>query len=87
MRLQPSTRKNRPDMQRFDKKWMAARAWYTAGRMIDWKCPRCGASAVNMADDCIADLADPCPGFARTEEVHQEFEKLQPVLMSETKAG
>lgn len=52
-----------------------ARAWYTAGRMFDWRCPQCGASSVDMAERCSADLSDPCPGFQRTEECYQEFEQ------------
>lgn len=63
---------SRTQKQQFEKR-MAARAWYTAGRMMDWKCSRCGASILTMADVCRADLEDPCPGFVRTEEVHSEF--------------
>jgi hypothetical protein len=52
-----------------------ARAWYTAGRMFDWRCPQCGANSVDMAEKCSADLSSLCPGFERTEECYQEFEK------------
>ena len=58
------------------------RAWYTAGRMFDWRCPRCGANSVTMADECSADLADPCPGFVRTEEVYGEFASVMPALLA-----
>ena len=60
-------------MREFDKKWMAARAWYTAGRTADWQCERCGATSNNMPDRCPAPLDDQCPGFVRLEEVHREF--------------
>jgi hypothetical protein len=61
---------------------LRARAWYTAGRMMDWYCPRCGANSETMADKCSADLADPCPGFQRTEEVHKEFEQKHDALIT-----
>lgn len=51
------------------------RAWYTAGRLIDWTCPTCGATGLDMADKCKAPLEQPCAGFVRTEEVHAEFER------------
>lgn len=73
---------SRTRKQQFEKR-MAARAWYTAGRMVDWKCSRCGASSLTMADACTADLAEPCPGFVRTEEVHSEFAANYDVLRGE----
>lgn len=53
---------------------MTARAWYTAGRLVDWRCPRCGCNSLTMTDGCPAKISDLCPGFERTEEVHREFE-------------
>lgn len=60
--------------QAFQKR-MSARAWYTSGRLIDWKCPTCGATGLDMHNVCPAALEVPCPGFKRTEELHAEFEK------------
>lgn len=54
---------------------IGARAWYTAGRMIDWSCPRCGASSLDMATRCAAPLNEPCPGFVQTEKMYEEFER------------
>jgi ribosomal protein L40E len=50
------------------------RAWFTAGRVFNFVCHRCGATSITMADQCSADLADRCPGFEATEAAHQEFE-------------
>jgi len=61
-------------MKQFSPKWMAARAWYTAGRTFEWQCPTCGANSLTMADKCSAPLEEACPGFERVEEVHKEFE-------------
>ena len=61
-------------MKQNTERWFCARAWYTAGRMQDYSCPRCGANGKNMADVCSADLADPCPGFQKTDELYQEFD-------------
>jgi hypothetical protein len=61
---------------------LGARAWYTAGRMMDWKCPECGATGLDMHNVCAAPLARPCPGFTRTEEVHQEFERNHDALVN-----
>lgn len=51
-----------------------ARAWFTAGRTFDFKCPRCNATNITMADQCSAPLTDRCPGFEAMEKAHQEFE-------------
>jgi hypothetical protein len=53
---------------------LKARAWFAAGRAFDFKCPKCGATSITMADVCSADLADPCPGFMAIENAHHEFE-------------
>lgn len=63
---------SRTHKQQFEKR-MAARAWYTAGRMMEWKCSRCGANSLTMADACTADLDQACPGLMKTEEIHSEF--------------
>ena len=62
-----------PSNSKAAQKWLAARAWYTAGRMYVWECPRCGASSLTMADKCSAALDDPCPGFTETEAIYKEF--------------
>lgn len=62
-----------PSNSKAAQKWLYARAWYTAGRMYCWDCPRCGASGLTMADKCSAELDDPCPGFTETEVMHKEF--------------
>lgn len=60
---------------KWDKKTLAARAWYTAGRMVDFCCSTCGANSIDMADKCSAPLDVPCPGFLGIEAVHAEFER------------
>lgn len=54
-------------------KYLAARAWYTSGRLVEWTCPRCGSAGSDIADKCAAPLDDPCHGFLRIEELHKEF--------------
>lgn len=68
---------------KYDKKKLTERAWYTAGRMVDWKCPRCGANGTTMADMCAAPIDQPCPGFARTVEVHREYEENRAAIVGE----
>jgi hypothetical protein len=53
---------------------LKARAWFAAGRTFDFKCEKCGATSLTMADDCAAPLADICPGFTALENAHREFE-------------
>ncbi len=36
-------------------------------------CARCHATLENIADDCIADLGEACPGFLAIERAKQEF--------------
>jgi ribosomal protein L40E len=52
-----------------------ARAWFVAGRTLDFTCRRCGATGVTMADKCNSDLAERCPGFEAQEKAHQDFEE------------
>lgn len=59
------------------------RSWFAAGRLLDFKCPRCGASYVNMADDCIAALDDPCPGFQAMEKAYKEYENNRSAIVGE----
>jgi hypothetical protein len=36
-------------------------------------CDRCGASLKTFADDCSAELDDPCPGFLAIDKAKTEF--------------
>lgn len=36
-------------------------------------CDQCGATLDTFAEDCDAELDDPCPGFKAIEEVKAEF--------------
>jgi len=36
-------------------------------------CKRCSATLGTFADDCTADLAEPCPGFLAIERAKKEF--------------
>ena len=38
-------------------------------------CSRCGATLATYADECSADLADPCPGFMTVEDAIAEFDR------------
>ena len=58
---------------RWDRKTLAAKAWFVAGRTLDFKCPRCSATGITMADQCRADLAERCAGFEALEKAHEEF--------------
>jgi hypothetical protein len=59
----------------WDHKTLHARAWFVAGRALDFSCARCGATGVTMADRCTASLPSQCPGFEVQEKAHQEFEE------------
>lgn len=66
---------------RWDRRTLAAKAWFVAGRTLDFRCPRCGATGVTMADQCTAALAERCPGFEALEKAHGEFEENYHVII------
>jgi hypothetical protein len=58
-----------------NRKYYAARAWFGAGLMFNWACPRCGGNSLTMSDVCPALLEEICPGFCATEQAYKVFEE------------
>jgi hypothetical protein len=55
------------------KDWQLAQAWYAAGRLHSYVCPRCNVGGNDIPDGCTAPIEGPCPGFVEMERFVAEF--------------
>jgi hypothetical protein len=52
------------------RQWAFVEAQIGGGRVI---CSRCGCTLGTFAEDCDAELEDPCPGFKLVDEAKSAF--------------
>lgn len=50
------------------------RTWFTAGRIFDFQCAKCGSMGPDISEKCNAPLDEECPGFRAIEAAGKEFD-------------